>query len=271
MTIRIGYICPTYQEESLHDYTLRALESFFKYTADGVALVVDDASPGWSDKIEADIGRVPRFPGQDVHIHRYAEWGGLTRSWNQGMRMARELNLDYVIAGNNDVLFTRFWYEGLLHALEHGYKLVGPISNAPGITALGHAEVDRYVANYQTTDDPAYINEVADALRAQYAGKVIPAKVNGFFQLAKTAVWWQGRYDDEHVYKPRNDFNSHGKPNPTPLMTLNEDELQGRWNQKGWQTAVVPSSFIFHYRAVARGNAYRRGKWHRLTDPKKGV
>jgi len=87
--------------------------------------------------------------------------------------------------------------------------------------------------------------------------------VNGFFQIAKMQTWVDGKYDADHFYCPRNDFTSRGHKNPTPLMTLNEDELMGRWAKKGWKFAVIPSSFIFHYRAVTRGKRYTAGKWFR--------
>lgn len=269
--IRIGFICPTFNEQTLHAYTLRSLRSFFKYTAGGVAIVVDDASDGWNLQHQKDIETLHRFAGQEVYVHRFEQWGGLTRSWNYGLHLANELNLDYVIAGNNDILFTTCWYEGLLQALENGYELVGPLSNAPGTTSRGHADVFRYVPDYQLTDDATYLNNLARQLKSRYSGTVVPVGINGFFMLAKNKVWQAGRYDAESVFRPSNTHNSQGYKNLTPLMTLNEDELQGRWTKMGWKSAVVPSSFIFHYRAVSREGKHRKGKWFRLTNPAQDV
>ena len=71
-------------------------------------------------------------------------------------------------------------------------------------------------------------------------------------------------YDAEHVFKPRNDVNSRGHKNPTPLMTLQEYELQGRWHAAGLRSGVVLSSFVFHYRAVSRGEKkFGKGQTYR--------
>jgi glycosyltransferase involved in cell wall biosynthesis len=229
MPVKICYICPTYNATELHDYTLRSLHSFFRTTADGCAIVVDDGSAGWSDALCQELLATPLFSGQEIHLHHFPEWGGLTRSWNKGLELAHGLQVDYVCPSNNDIVFTEEWYAGLLHALEHGYALAGPVSNAPGTTAAGKAEVWRYLDDYQTNDDQAYLDKVSRRLRKRYLGRVEAAPVNGFFQIGKMSTFRAGMYDGEHYYRPVNKFNSRGSKNPTPLMTLNEDELQGRW------------------------------------------
>ena len=266
MPSRIGFICPTHKHD---DYTARAIQTFFKYTPDGYCIVVDDASPYWTHATQERLAALLPQPRGDrgMLIHRFKKWGGLTRSWNHGLKVARQQGLEYCIAGNNDILFTEGWQHGLIEALDAGYALVGPLSNAPGETSKsGAQEIWRYVKDFRLTDDQRYLDQVAAALRAQYAGMVVGTEVNGFFTMAKTSQWWEGRFDDEHVFCPRNDFNSKGEKNPTPLMTLNEDELQGRWRARGWKFAAVASSFIFHYRAVTRGKKYCKGRWFRLQS-----
>lgn len=264
--IKIGFVCPTYDAVNLHTYTAAALETFFETTPGGVAIVVDDGSTSWSDAYEAKLKAiVAGFPHSDLQIIHYVKHGGLTRSWNAGIRRADELKLDYVIAGNNDVLFTPKWYEGLLHALTNGYSLVGPLSNAPGITAKGKQEIDRYFPNYKLDDNPEVLEHIANYLWTNRLGQVVESKVNGFFQMAHIDSWRRGKYDDRHYYRPVNTHTANGRRNPTPLMTLNEDELQSRWAGKGMRSAIALSSFIFHYRAVSRGDRYKRGKWYRKT------
>ncbi len=270
MASRIGFICPTYKHD---DYTARAITSFFKYTPDGYCILVDDTSPYWTHSTQATFaGLLPQPRGdQGMAIHRFQEWGGLTRSWNKGLEIARQQGLEYAIAGNNDILFNEKWYEGLCATLDAGYALTGPVSNAPGITGRGIQEVWRYLPGYELNDDPAYLNQVSEQLRQHYVGNVVEGSINGFFLMAKTATWWEGCYDSQHVFCPYNEFNSKGVRNPTPLMTLNEDELQARWRKLGWHSAVSVSSFIFHYRAVTRGRRYCRGRWMRLKSINQGV
>ncbi|MFN9951835.1 MAG: glycosyltransferase family 2 protein, partial [bacterium] len=99
-------------------YTKLSIESFFATTPNGVALVVDDGSVGWSDNYVKSLKNcVNSYPGCDLQVIHFPKNGGLTRSWNAGLARADELNLDYAIAGNNDVIFTDKWYEGMIHAL----------------------------------------------------------------------------------------------------------------------------------------------------------
>lgn len=270
MASRIGFVCPTYKHD---DYTARAIASFFKYTPDGYCILVDDASPYWTARTQETYAALLPQPrgNQGMAIHHFPEWGGLTRSWNKGLEIARQQGMTYAIAGNNDILFNEGWYEGMCATLDAGYALTGPLSNAPGITGQGIQEIWRYVPEYQLTDDPAYHNQLSAQLKARYAGNVVEGNINGFFLMAKMATWQEGRYDDQHFFCPRNDFNSKGQPNPTPLMTLNEDELERRWHQRGWKFAVSVSSFIFHYRAVTRGRRYCRGRWMRMKSIHQGV
>lgn len=257
--LQIGFICPTYKALELDAYTRVALCSFFELTPHGYAIVVDDNSPSWNQQYTESLRTIS--PRMDF-VH-FETSGGLTRSWNAGLARAFELNLDYVIAGNNDIVFTRRWYEGLLHALEHGFAMAGPLSNAPGTTAGGKQAIERYTTKFCLTDDKAVLNNIADDIYLNHLGKVIASPVNGFFQIAKLSSWVQGKYDKDHYYCPRNPFTSKGVVNPTPEMTLNEDELQARWRVLGMESAIALSTYIFHYRAISRGDKYKKGQWYR--------
>jgi len=261
--VKIGYICPTYQAGNFHEYTTEALRSFWRTTPGGVALLVDDATSDWQ-QWEAHYRKMARDEGQGLECIHFGKKGGLTRSWNAGLARAYELDLDYVIASNNDIIFpSDRWHAGLLHALTNGYAMAGPVSNAPGTTAGGAQEVERYVPNYQLSGQPEQLQRVAETLYAERLGHVIESNINGFFQIASMQAWRKGMFDHQHYYRPLNTHTRRGKRNPTPTMTLNEDELQARWQKQGQHSAVALSSFIFHYRAVSRGNRYKRGNWYR--------
>ncbi len=263
MALKIGFICPTYDAIRLHSYTELALASFFETTPKGVAIVVDDGSRQWSGRYEQLLYEIAKKHSGELHVYRFDKAQGLTRSWNKGLTIADELNLDYAVAGNNDVVFTNKWHQGLLHALSNGYDMVGPLSNAPGVTAKGKQEIQNYVDNYRLTDSIDYLNQLADKVYEDNLGKVVDSAVNGFFQMCSMVGWRSNMYSDQLYYKPFNTHTSKGFTNKTPFMTLNEDEWQARARQKSMSTAVVLSSFIFHYRAVSRGNSYKRGQWYR--------
>lgn len=262
----IAFICPTYNARELQPYTLRALRSFFQHSPDeSIAIVIDDASPDWGeDLVEEMIATIRIKEYQGLAWTHCPEWGGLTRSWNAGMHTGRPA--DYIIAGNNDIVFSPGWWKPLVDALEAGYDMVGPVSNAPGVTGDGKALVSLYLPpGYKPDDSDEAIAATAEQLK-RHSGEIVEAPVNGFFQFAKSDTWWSGAYDERHVFRPRNDFNSKGQPNPTPLMTLNEDELRGRWLKMGRRFGIVPESFIFHYRAVSRGDKFRHGQWARMVN-----
>lgn len=261
----IGFICPTYKARELDAYTRISLASFFATTPSAVAIVVDDGSASWNTEYEQSLRQLTnQYSDASIKFIHFDKNGGLTRSWNAGLTLAEKLKLDYVIAGNNDIIFTTNWYSGMIHALNNGYHLVGPLSNAPGITAKGAQQIERYISNFKVTDDIDKLNSYAVELYQANYGSVIEKPINGFFQLAAMSSWVAGKYDSVHFYRPLNPYTSKGLRNYTPLMTLNEDELQKRWRTLGMRSAIALSSFIFHYRAVTRGDKYKRGQWYRL-------
>lgn len=264
--LKIGFICPIHDALNFASYTRVSIESFFKTTPGGVAIVVDDGSTSWSNNYVNSLqSYVKNYVNCELYVIHFAKNGGLTRSWNAGLAQASELGLDYAIAGNNDIIFTHRWYEGMVHALANGYSLVGPLSNAPGVTADGRQEISKYVNDYKLTDNDKELQKVADKLHADNLGKVVDSRINGFFQMATMDSWRKGKFDENHYYRPVNRYTSKGKKNATPLMTLNEDELQARWSAKKMKSAIVLSTFIFHYRAVSRGDKYKMGKWYRQS------
>lgn len=261
--IRIGFICPTYNAAVLHKYTEKSLVSFFDTTPNGVAIVVDDGSTSWSSEYENKLKALAN--ASEIHFIHFPKNGGLTRSWNAGLTKAAHLKLTHAIAGNNDVIFTPNWHAGMLHAAENNYSMIGPLSNAPGITAKGKQEISRHYSGYKLTDEQEELEKVAKHVYDKNLGKIIESYVNGFFLFAKMSEWQRGMYDKRNYFRPVNLNMSNGKKNPTPLMTLNEDELQSRWAAKNMKSAICLSSFIFHYRAVSRGDKYKLGKWFRQT------
>lgn len=266
---RIAVIVPLYNKFA---YGRLATLSFFKYTgAECHAIIVDDASPkfdkqnwdSWYAGVKDDKGDWVQEPLPREHItfHHFEQNDGLTRSWNWGLKKALELDAEYTICTNSDVLFTPFWEQGLIHHLEQGYHLVGPVSNAPGVTNGGRQQVQNFYPGYRVTDEADYLRRVAEYLKThQPIQKIVGGlPINGFFMMAKTATWWEGRFDRDVVFDPRK------------KMAGNEDELEKRWRKRGWKIGFVPSSFIFHYRSVSRGDQYKHRGWHRLDDIHKEV
>lgn len=256
----IAFINPIYNAFA---YARRSALSFFKYTPESlnpICINVDDCSPLYEqqdwDYWYADLDR-------ERCVHQHFEKGdGLTRSWNWGLQKARELGCKYAIAGNSDIVFTEGWYEGLLWHLDRGARLVGPVTNAPGWSD-GNSQrqnVRNYYPDYEINDDPEYLQKVARYLKENHEiNLLVERQINGFFTMSTVDYWWAGAFDGKRVFDPKY------------KLTGNEDELQRRWKKKGWRAGFVPSSFVFHYRAVSRGDKSKHTGWTRLDDMYKPV
>ncbi len=244
----VAIIIPSYGQ---YDYAELAVRSAYAHTPDCRVYLRDDHGPGWSEAWAARLAA--EFP--TFRFHRFGKNGGLTRSWNEGLRWAKKYDVEYAVAANSDVVFTPGWFAPLAWALGHGADLVGPLTNAPGHQPK--QQVARHLPDYTVTDDPAYLAKVAERLAAKNAKVMTELRVNGFCMAARTAGWWAGAFDAANVFNPKH------------RMTKNEDELQGRWKRMGLVSAVVPASFVFHFRGVTRKGAtrgqegkgwFRRGK-----------
>jgi GT2 family glycosyltransferase len=222
-------IIPTYRQ---FEYARACLKSFYdnKPDCDALVAIIDDGSPDWYD-----YGREWWAPYPHLRVH-FAENDGLTRSWNKGLRMARDVGARYTICGNSDLLFTPGWYEPLRDGLK-SVDLVGPVSNAPGHCSW--QDVRKY-AQFEVSDDSQKLAEHAVLLKNKPMRAIRTFRINGFCMMAETNTWWSGAYDDTHVFDPKR------------KLTGNEDELQIRWLRKGRRIGYVSRSYVFHYRSVSR-------------------
>lgn len=226
------------------DYARRAGQSFLDHTPASAVVFVDDGSANW-EQLRLDRGWAEP---ERIHLHRYpVNDGNLTRSWNFGLRLARQLGCRYAVVTNSDVLFPAGWWDCVAYALEHGVDLAAPLTNAPGHRPK--QQVARHLDNYKVGDDLDYLAAAVQRLQARHGRKVHwpVASVNGFCLMARTEVWWANAWDAEHVFHPK--FK----------LLKNEDELAGRWRTRGRMVAIVPGSLVFHYRGVTRGGAALRG------------
>lgn len=285
MTPRILIVIPTY---GAFDYALKAVRSAVENTRtlNPRVLVVDDATPGKLDgpghpqyDAFAELCRAskdfcsshpplgPTFaPAPAVEFHEFKEHGGLTRSWNHGLAYANTHGFEFCCVANSDVIFAPNWDKGIFDALAfQGLDLAGPVTNTPGNTQEQY--VGRYSAlyRYKYADDLKHIAAVQNELNQAQWGRFKRTKINGFCMVALTDKWRKHAYDAEHVFRPRNDFYVNGQPNPNPLTEANEDEFQHRGAETGLKTGVALSSYVYHYRAVTRGDKHKKGDWYRAA------
>ncbi len=224
--MRVGVILPSYGH---FDYLHLAAESAAR-TPGAVIIVVDDASKDWpGDRVVR--GYLPK----DVPfvLQRYDGNAGLSRSWNAGLRICRNMGLPYAVCGNSDLVFSMGWWEPLEEALQ-SHDFAGPVTNAPG--HMRQQDVARYLPGYSLSDDPDDIEDTAKALREANAAGSVRGNLNGFCIAGKV-----------------DSFHRAGNFNESIPLAGNEDDLFKRSAALGMTAAVVPTSYVFHYRSVSRG------------------
>src|SRR5687768_14410941 len=82
------------------DYAKKCIESLNAHTYGMHCAIIDDNSPEFYEV------EWPQFTGFKEH---FATDGGLTRSWNRGLQIARDHGYKYAVCTNSDVLFTPGW------------------------------------------------------------------------------------------------------------------------------------------------------------------
>lgn len=196
--------------------------------------LIDDASEGWATL------KLDEWPVRPIKHHHFSFRGGLSRSWNEGLRIARSEHARYAICGNSDLLFSPSWLEPLIDSLDEGYALVGPLTNAPGHATWQNVRpFCTFLRKSVIDDSDESRTAISVSLRASGIGS-IEAPINGFLLAATVETWWRGAFDETNVFNPK-----------FPLEH-NEVELQHRWRQRGFRSAMVPQSYVFHYRSVSR-------------------
>lgn len=246
---RVLIVIPT---RGQFDYAARAIASGVYYTPDPTALVIDDASPEWSDAwIKAMVGACPPGRLAWIKLSRSAFGPNLTRSWNRGLVFARESGFRHVVLANSDVIFASGWWAGIRAGLRR-YDFIGPVTNAPGHQQEQLSDVaDRLVE----PDDQYALNLACEPLIdiAEHEFSEAPY-LNGFCFAGQTERFWSNSFDNLHVFDP-------SKP-----MVGNEDEFFERARDRGMKMGIARGSFVFHYRSVSRGiehaniGAYRRSR-----------
>jgi glycosyltransferase involved in cell wall biosynthesis len=110
------------------DFVYRTLVSLESARNDETTdyIVIDDASADW-DAIDWSF-----FPRPNCYKFHFNAREGLTRSWNQGLTLARAEGYRYAVCANSDLVFSPGSLNHLVSALESGAPLVGPLTNAPG-------------------------------------------------------------------------------------------------------------------------------------------
>lgn len=225
--MKLGIIIPSFNH---FEYVHLACESAAK-TPGAVVIVIDDASPQWpGDRIVR--GYLP--PTVPFVIRRYDGNEGLSRSWNAGLRICRDMGLPYAVCGNSDLVFSNGWWAPIEDALKL-HDFAGPLTNAPG--HVNAQNVANYLNDYDLSDDPDNIDSTGRELRSKFNSSFPRSMINGFCIAGKTGSF----------------FQLSSEPfDPSIPLGGNEDDFFDRAKERDLKACIVPSSFVFHYRSVTR-------------------
>lgn len=251
--MNLGVIIPTCGH---WPYAIRTIQTLLASTPDAIAIVIDDASADWSPDYPARLQSLGA-PGR-VIVQRYQKAAGLTRSWNAGLRICRQMGIEYAVPANSDLAFAPGWWAPIESAISGGSTYCGPITNAPGHS--GGQQVASWLPGYSVDDTDSAISATGDQLK-QYAGTVHTTdRLNGFCFAGQTESFWQ------HAKTPNDVFD------PAFPLAGNEDEFFGRAKSAGARLSIVPASFVFHYRGVTRnGEKLSTGKVRNEALPGMGA
>ncbi|MBD3233331.1 MAG: glycosyltransferase [candidate division Zixibacteria bacterium] len=217
------------------DYTISAINSLIRNTPDTDRYkfsfqLFDDCST------DATQSCVKKF--DSVSYFRNERNKGLISLWNRAYEVNKDK--DYLIIVNNDVLFGRNWAVNLIDEMIRLRCVVaGPVTNAPG--HILDQRVQNFLKHYKNEDIQEHIDKTAELLKNKkgFTTEII----NGFCMAFKLDVL--------HNLIPFKGIDG---------TFGGEDDFFKRCT---CHPAVVPSSFVFHYKQVSVDRKNFKDQWSR--------
>lgn len=170
------------------DLTKQAVDNIFSVTKDFNFIIVDNGSTDGTIEYLKELEK----NHENVRVHYYPQNMGIAIGRNKALKMAVELNTEYFITIDNDVLLPEKWLEDCIDVLDVAeYGITGvnfekqnfPLLEVNGITVQHKKEGNIGTAckafkkklvgriGYFTTEYSTYSNEDADySFRARVAG-----------------------------------------------------------------------------------------------------
>lgn len=163
------------------------------------------------------------LPGEvEVVVSRTPAPGGLTWTWNDGIRKCLAQHCTTIVLSNDDVIFDHS-ISNILHASETANAsnvYFGPVSNKPG-NDTNHSQLAKRPKN-----KPVY--------KCTYKNR--DHNLNGFFLVFPSMTLQHTMFDEDNFFNPKYPFGG------------NETEWFKRFQSRGGKGMVVPATFVYHYK-----------------------
>lgn len=195
------------------DCYLRYLENIF------IVLYVNESSDPKILSIEKDYPSIKYF-----YIEDQNESGGLTNTWNEGIRECIKNRCEIIILSNDDIYFDSSIKNILIEASKcslNENKYYGPLSNNPG-----PAEANKI-------NQFSLIQKNKESYECKYKNSYF--NLNGFFMVFPVHVLKRNKYYDTY-FNPEYPFN------------YGEVDWFNRFLYLNGKPIVVPKTFIYHYK-----------------------
>jgi hypothetical protein len=226
---------------TLHDYITKfgipCVESVIEHTPEPRLIQVYD-NESTHPAAQSLRGRWADVPGLEfIRVDDQKSGGGLTGTWNRGVRDAIAHGCDRVVFLNHDTVVDGTW-AGFLKSVEDDNRVYGPTSNKPGSPAIHRVQYSE-----------------KGPLGNGFKSAPI---VNGFcfgVTLGNLSAKWFSEGSKPCMFDPEKPFGG------------NETEFQRRFFRKlrGAHAVVVESTWVFHWKNHAwskkQGRSYADEDW----------
>jgi GT2 family glycosyltransferase len=244
VTLMTCYNQYSYTRQGVNSY-FGSLDANYQY----ILVLLDDSSTDETKEWVAREG--PTF--KNFAYVRFKKNRGLTRSWNYGVDYAiRELNADYVVIANDDILLPKGSIGKLIRNLETigQTAIIGPLTNCPGFNAKSQ-DIRLYLNTYEPSDVIEDIervdslierNKVIDVTELE---KDIAHEINGFLWAGQRKAFLMNTY--------RRTLGRNYYFDPNNIHYGNEREFQQRIvaREIPIRICIASNVFIFHYKDIS--------------------
>ena len=229
---KIGVVITTHGYNGI--FARQAVESFIRELPSNRFIVLfinesdDPITNGLADQF-------PEINVVNIEVQKTGPGGGLTGTWNEGIKLCLDQYCDVIVLANDDIVFDAS-VTHIIHAAVEDKSVPGnvfcPVTNAPG---PGGPLIGASCPFNRQQLSPGPRNEDNYELIVNNN----KGNCNGFFMVFPKQALLNNTYNEEYFFDPNLPFGG------------NETEWCKRFINTGGKVTVVPKTFIYHYKNMS--------------------